>query len=57
VAIDITLGKKAYKNKVPRSMTKGGSYMNARTGKKLRAAKVERKTYIYQWRAELDGAG
>lgn len=31
--------------------------MNARTGKKLREAKIERKTYIRQWRTELDNAG
>lgn len=31
--------------------------MNARTGKKLRAAKVEMKTYICRWPNESDGAG
>jgi len=29
--------------------------MNARTGNKLRMAKVERKTYVQQRRAALDG--
>ena len=31
--------------------------MNARTGNKLRMAKVERKTYIRQRQTELDGTG
>jgi len=31
--------------------------MNARTGNKLRMAKVERKTYIRQKRTELDKTG
>jgi hypothetical protein len=41
----------------PGALTNEDSYMNARTGKKLRVAKVDRKTYTRERQAELDGTG
>ncbi|SRR5216684_3709641 len=49
--------KEAHLNVTPRALTNEGSYMNARTGKKLRVAKVDRKTYTRERQAELDGTG
>jgi hypothetical protein len=46
-----------YESNAPRAMTNEVPYMNVRTGKRLRVANVEKKTYIRQRRTQLDEIG